>query len=97
MKGMPATYLGRIVNKETFRTFIYNEKGEKKLVKSWNEFESHMELGVWFAIAPKEEIENKEENVSLEIAPELKPKRKTKLEKIKNLQGEPENDGVVME
>lgn len=50
MKGVPAIYLGQIVDKKHFRTFIYSMDGSKKLVESWDEYERHMETGLWFAM-----------------------------------------------
>lgn len=50
MDGVPAVYLGRIVSKENFRTFVYATDGSKKLVESWAEYERHMESGVWFSM-----------------------------------------------
>ncbi len=49
MKGIPAIYLGQIVDKKHFRTFIYAVGGAKKLVESWDEYEAHMESGLWFS------------------------------------------------
>ena len=49
MKGAPATYKGRMISKEHFRVFIYSPDGTKKLIESWDEFEKHMETGLWFA------------------------------------------------
>lgn len=49
MKDIPAIYLGRIVSKENFRAYIYGNNEQKKLVESWDEFESHMATGLWFA------------------------------------------------
>jgi hypothetical protein len=49
MKGVTAIYLGKIVDKKYFRTFVYNSNGEHKLVESWDEFESSMQSGIWFA------------------------------------------------
>lgn len=49
MQGKPAIYLGRIVSKENFRVFVYGSNDEKKLVKSWDEFEANMQTGIWFA------------------------------------------------
>ena len=49
MKGVPAVYLGRIVEKEHFRTFVYAPDGKQKLVESWDEFERCMESGLWFS------------------------------------------------
>ncbi len=48
MEGIPATYLGRIVSKENFRVFIFDAKGTRKLVNSWEAFENHMQTGLWF-------------------------------------------------
>jgi hypothetical protein len=49
MKGVPAIYLGQIVDKKFFRTFVYSMDGSKKLVESWDEYERHMESGLWFS------------------------------------------------
>jgi hypothetical protein len=49
MDGVPANYKGRFVSKENFRTFIYAADGSQKLVTSWDEYEKHMETGIWFA------------------------------------------------
>lgn len=42
-------YLGRWVNKEHFRAFVYNDKGEQQLAKSHAHFEQLIGSGVWFA------------------------------------------------
>lgn len=71
MKGTPAIYLGRMVEKSNFRVFIYGANGEKKLVESWDEFESMMQSGLWFAsLEDAQSIKRVEEN--------LKPKSKAK-------------------
>lgn len=44
-------YLGRWVNKEHFRTFVYNEKSEK-IVNSYDEYEAAIASGLWFAERP---------------------------------------------
>jgi hypothetical protein len=49
MKDAPAIYLGQIVSKKNFRVFIYAPDGSQKLVESWDEYEKHMESGLWFA------------------------------------------------
>ena len=49
MQGTQVIYLGRSIAKDGFRVFIYGPNGQKKLVNSWSEFESHMASGVWFA------------------------------------------------
>ena len=49
MKGTPAIYLGRIVEKKNFRAFIYAPNGDQRLVESWEEFEANMQSGLWFA------------------------------------------------
>lgn len=42
-------YLGRPVDKAHFRAYIYGANGLEKLVNSWNEFQTHMQTGLWFA------------------------------------------------
>jgi hypothetical protein len=52
MEGTPAIYQGRILSdmdRMYFRAYIYDSKGCKKLINSWNEFEHHMETGIWFS------------------------------------------------
>ena len=54
-------YLGRWVDKELFRAFVYKIGGEKKLAKSYQEFESFISTGIWFDSinnVPKEEIKS---------------------------------------
>lgn len=41
-------YLGRWINKSTFRAFVYNEDGEK-LANSYAEYESLIASGLWLA------------------------------------------------
>ncbi len=65
MKGVPAIYLGQIVDKQHFRTFVYAMNGDKKLVESWDEYEQHMESGLWFST--QEDAKNR--------VPVEKPKR----------------------
>lgn len=75
MKDAPAIYLGRIVDKKHFRTFIYSPIGDSKIVESWDEYEKHMATGLWFST--REEA----------IKP-VKQTRKTKLVKTKGVLGE---------
>lgn len=42
-------YLGRLVDKLTFRAFVYDVNDNQKLAKSWNEFQSLVAGGLWFA------------------------------------------------
>ena len=41
-------YLGRWVDKKSFRTFVYNKKGEMKLANSYKEFQDLISIGTWF-------------------------------------------------
>ena len=66
MKGTPAIYLGRIVDKKHFRAFIHAPDGARRLVESWDEFEANMQSGVWFATP-------EDAKASLEV---VKPKAK---------------------
>lgn len=76
MEGVPAVYLGRLVSKENFRAFVYAIDGGQRLVESWEEFEQHMETGLWFS--------TKED--ALRRIPVEKPKRSRRVEVKK---GEP--------
>lgn len=79
MKGTPAIYLGRHVNKENFRTNVYGPKGNKKLVESWEAYEAAMESGLWFATrqdAMDSVPQVDEGNGDGMLKPKSKPKRK---------------------
>lgn len=41
-------YLGRWVNKSTFRAFVYDKEGKQKLANSYDEFEKLTTSGIWF-------------------------------------------------
>ena len=45
-------YLGRWVNKNTFRAFVYSET-EEKLANSYDDFEKLIATGVWYPERPK--------------------------------------------
>jgi len=52
-------YLGRWVDRENFRAFVYKIGKEAKLAKSYDEFESLIATGIWFDSienVPKEEV-----------------------------------------
>lgn len=90
MKGTPAIYLGRIVDKKHFRTFVYGPNGEKKLVESWDAFEAAMESGIWFAtvedaIATKasaDEPEDTDADPKAKPKPNRKPKPKPVAQRV---------------
>jgi hypothetical protein len=42
-------YLGKWVDKHSFRAFVYNEKGEEKLANSHKEFEDLTSSGIWYS------------------------------------------------
>lgn len=77
MKGEPAIYRGRIVDKKHFRAFVYNASSESKLVESWDAFEAAMASGVWFATRkdassakedkPKKKLKSKQHNTAEEL------------------------------
>lgn len=75
MDGKPAIYLGRIVSKNNFRTYVYGTKGEQKLVESWREYENHMETGLWFASLDDVESLNKASELVDEQITKKKPGR----------------------
>lgn len=49
MQGQQVVYQGRSIATDGFRVFIYGSNGSKKLVNSWDEFQAHMAMGVWFS------------------------------------------------
>jgi hypothetical protein len=55
-------YLGRWVDKHNFRTFVYNKKLDQKLAESYEEFESLLASGIWFAAKPSASKERKQDN-----------------------------------
>lgn len=67
MKGNPAMYLGRVVDKAHFRVFIYDAEGKQKLIESWDDFESHMQSGIWFAERQKKKKPRSAAPVVLEV------------------------------
>lgn len=89
MKGTPAIYLGRIVEKKNFRTFVYGSNDEKKIVESWEAYEAAMQSGIWFATvedakAMKEIAEEAEQNKE-EVRAEPKPKPSLNPKPVLNL------------
>jgi len=91
MKGVNAVYRGRIVSKDNFRAFIYSPQGERKLVESWDVFESHMASGCWFD-APFD--------IQARVEPEIveeKPKRKKREAKPKPVAIEQDSDEVAFD
>lgn len=46
-------YLGRWVNKDQFRAYVYNDKGDQKLADSYHEYEQLISSGLWFAVKPE--------------------------------------------
>jgi hypothetical protein len=58
-------YLGRWVNKEHFRAFVYNDKGEEKLADSYNEYLTLTSNGIWFASKPDASTKRKLKNVAI--------------------------------
>lgn len=92
MKGTPAIYLGRIVDKENFRAFIYGPNGEKKLVESWDEFEANMQSGVWFATI--HDAEASKVTVKEKSKPRTKQKQMPKIEVADSENVLPDDDSV---
>lgn len=45
-------YLGRWVDKEGFRAFVYDQNGGQKLANSYGEYESLIAGGIWFPEVP---------------------------------------------
>jgi len=48
MKNEQVLYDGRLVSKDGFRAFVYNENGDRRLTNSWDEFQKNIKSGLWF-------------------------------------------------
>jgi hypothetical protein len=99
MQGIPAVYLGRIVEKKNFRVFIYGVNGERRLVNSWEEFEANMQSGIWFAtvedaLASQAVVEDADEVITKPKS-KRKPKSKPVSEEVEEVVME--DDGSVFE
>lgn len=68
-------YLGKWVNKEHFRAFVYNGKGEQQLAKSHAQFEQLISSGIWFASRAEA---SPPALVAPPVSPSASPKRKLK-------------------
>lgn len=42
-------YNGKRMLKNHFRAFVYGADNQKKVVNSWDEYEKHVETGIWFS------------------------------------------------
>jgi hypothetical protein len=49
MEGDFVVYENRKVPRDNFRVFVYGNDNKRKLVNSYDEFETAMATGVWFA------------------------------------------------
>ena len=100
MKGTPAIYLGRIVEKKNFRTFVYGPNGEKKIVESWDAYEAAMQSGIWFATVEDAKAINAVEDVieKPKSKPRSRAKPKTdKVEEVDESESVLPDDGSVFE
>ena len=82
MEGVSAIYLGKHVDKATFRAFVYSPDGSQKLANSWDEYQKLMESGLWFA-RKEEAVKPVEPEPDPEILPEPEKKKATKQPKPK--------------
>jgi hypothetical protein len=56
-------YLGRWVDKGTFRAFVYDAYGNEKLANNYNNFEKLIGSGEWFAVKPEKlQVKEKPKN-----------------------------------
>ncbi len=72
-------YNGQNINKSHFRVYVYNAKKESKLVNSWDEYELHMQTGLWFAEIPEVTATAVKETVTAVL-----PKKKKASKDLKN-------------
>lgn len=50
-------YMGRWIDKEHFRVFVYNEKGEQTLANNLQEYETLIASGLWYASRPNKDVD----------------------------------------
>ena len=55
-------YLGRWVNKSTFRAFVYDREGNETLASSYENYEKLISSGIWFAVKPEVSIKRKQKD-----------------------------------
>lgn len=53
------TYLGRKVEKQGFRAYVYSSDGNKRLVNSWDDFEALIHSDTWFATIEEAQTQKK--------------------------------------
>lgn len=46
-------YLDRVVPREGFRAYVYDAEQNKKLMNSYDDYESHIATGCWYACKPE--------------------------------------------
>lgn len=90
MKDECVMYQGRTVPMKGFRAFIYGANGITKLINSWEEFEQHMALGIWFSneeavieASPIKEEEVETKKIEANIEENIVELKKTKKQKSK--------------
>lgn len=94
MKQASNIYLGKIINTENFRAYIYNTEGSKKLIESWRDFENHMATGLWF---PKKSEVLEMQKIKKKQESNPKRKRNQKIEEIKSVEYAEENKEFISE
>jgi len=56
-------YLGRWVDKDSFRAYVYDKDGNEHLANSYKEFEELTSSGIWFASKPDASKTRKQKDV----------------------------------
>lgn len=90
MKGVPAIYLGQIVDKKYFRTFVYSMNGKKKLVESWDEYERDMSSGLWFSTQ-----EDAQKRIPVEKPKRMRNKPVEKKQELEQKNDEPLTEELI--
>lgn len=90
--GKQVLYQGRLVDRDTFRAFVYDAEGTQVLAQNYDEYQKLVGSGIWFSTqaeaiktlteGQKELHENKERDAKEEIE-KVKEAEKTKPEKVK--------------
>ncbi len=65
MNESQVQYLGRWVDKNKFRVFVYSEMNEEKLANSYEEFQDLIDSGLWYETRELASKDRKQKNGTL--------------------------------
>lgn len=90
-------YLGRWVDKHSFRAFVYDKNGNEKLADSYEEFRKLTTSGIWFEskLIAKEIDSITKEEVSKSSLPKEKLPKEPDKQAVISLKDRKKKDGTI--